>query len=136
MSTTFFLIPSDTELFRNQFAIEGRFVLNVANIEPRKNQIRLAEVMKNFPDCKLVLIGHIRDPDYLQRVLEVGGSQLRYVGPLPHDSLLLRSAYRGCEFFALPSLLETPGLVALEAAAQGAPLLLTSEGCCAEYFRR
>lgn len=57
-----------------------------------------------------------------------------YLGPIPHDSLLLRSAYRGCEFFALPSTLETPGLAALEAAAQGASLVITSEGSCEEYF--
>ena len=53
---------------------------------------------------------------------------------MKHDSLLLRSAYSACIAFALPSLLETPGLAALEAAAVGAPLVITKEGCTAEYF--
>ena len=36
--------------------------------------------------------------------------------------------------FALPSTLETPGLAALEAAALGIPIIITSEGCAKEYF--
>lgn len=124
----------DPELFRKHFGIEGQFILNVGNIEPRKNQLRLAEAMKSFPDIKLILIGYPRNPEYLQQIMSMGGTQVIYLGPIPHDSLLLRSAYRGCELFVLPSTLETPGLAALEAAAQGASLVITSEGSCAEYF--
>jgi glycosyltransferase involved in cell wall biosynthesis len=36
--------------------------------------------------------------------------------------------------FVLPSLLETPGLAALEAAAQGAKIVITAEGATQEYF--
>ena len=36
--------------------------------------------------------------------------------------------------FVLPSTLETPGLAALEAAALGIPIIITSEGCTKEYF--
>jgi len=129
-----FYQPVAANLFRDHFGIAGRFVLNVGNIEPRKNQLRLVEAMKLFPAVRVVLIGHTRDQEYLAQVLRMGGEQLTYLGPIEHDSPLLCSAYSACELFALPSTLETPGLAALEAAAQGAPLLLTSEGCCAEYF--
>ena len=129
-----FFLPADPSLFRDQFGIKGRFVLNVGNIEPRKNQLRLAEAMKVFPDVQLILIGHARSSEYLQQVLQMGGKQVGYLGPLDHDSPLLRSAYSACEVFALPSTLETPGLAALEAWAQNARLLLTREGCCSEYF--
>lgn len=122
------------ELFRQHFGIDGRFILNVGNIEPRKNQFKLAEAMKAFPDIKLVLIGHARDPEYLEQVLQVDGTKVIYLGAIPHDSPLLRSAYKSCELFVLPSSLETPGLAALEAAAQGAILVLTREGSCTEYF--
>ncbi len=129
----FFLRSADPALFRLRYGIGERFVLNVGNIEPRKNQLTLVRAMRAFPEHRLVLIGHQRDTVYARQVIEEGGDQVCYLGPMPHDDVLL-SAYRACEVFCLPSTLETPGLAALEAAAQGARLVLTAEGSCAEYF--
>lgn len=122
------------DLFRQHIGSDAPFVLNVGNIEPRKNQLRLAQAMKSHPDQKLLLVGHVRDKAYFNEVMQEAGSQATYIGPLPHDSELLRSAYQACSLFCLPSTLETPGLAALEAAAQGTPLLVTSEGSTREYF--
>jgi glycosyltransferase involved in cell wall biosynthesis len=128
-----FLNDATPALFRDRFGLQGRFVLNVGNIEPRKNQLTLVRAMKGLPDVKLVLVGQKRDPAYAEQVLQEGGEQVIYLGALPHGDLLL-SGYAACDLFCLPSTLETPGLAALEASAQGAPLLVTSEGSCAEYF--
>ena len=122
------------ELFREFFNLNDPFILNVGNIEPRKNQLRLAQAMQSFPDYKLVLIGHIRDETYFHETVAVAPKQIFYAGYIQHDSVLLRSAYQACRIFVLPSTLETPGLAALEAAAQGAQLILTEEGCTREYF--
>lgn len=119
-------------LFREKFNIKGPFVLNVGNIELRKNQIRLAEVCKKI-GAQLVLVGHVRSDEYLKSVL-AANPETRYIGSLDHHSAELRSAFRACSVFALPSLLETPGLAALEAFALGAPLVVTSEGSTREYF--
>jgi glycosyltransferase involved in cell wall biosynthesis len=130
-----FLERPDAETFRQTHSINSPFVLNVGNVEPRKNQIRLAQAMREFPDHKLVLIGHVREEAYLQQTLQAGlPGQVVYLGPMPHDSELLRSAYQACSAFCLPSTLETPGLAALEAAAQGCPLALTEVGSTREYF--
>jgi glycosyltransferase involved in cell wall biosynthesis len=129
-----FFVKVHPDLFRQEFNIDGPFILNVANLEPRKNQINLIKAMKSFPAMKLVLIGYERDLEYAKECIKVGGEQLLYIGPLPHDSALLKSAYAGCELFALPSTLETPGLAALEASAVGAKILITAEGCAREYF--
>lgn len=129
-----FLHPASPEPFRRHFGVEGPFVLNVANVEPRKNQARLVEAMRALPDHQLILVGWARDPAYLRDVLDTGGAQVRYLGPIDHQSELLTSAYVACSVFALPSLFETPGLAALEAAAQGARLVTTREGCTEEYF--
>jgi glycosyltransferase involved in cell wall biosynthesis len=129
----FFLRQADPKIFREKFGIQDRFVLNVGNVERRKNQLTLVRAMKAFPEFKLVLMGHQREPDYSAEVLAEGGDQVLYLGPFSHDEVLL-SAYRACDLFCLPSTLETPGLAALEAAAQGAKLLLTAEGSCPEYF--
>ncbi|RQR58335.1 glycosyltransferase [Burkholderia sp. Bp9125] len=128
-----FLRSVSPAAFRQRFGLDGKFVLNVGNIEPRKNQLGLVRAMKSMPDVKLVLVGAKRDIAYADAVLEEGGEQVVYPGVMPHDDLLL-SGYAGCDVFCLPSTLETPGLAALEAAAQRAPLLITSEGSCAEYF--
>ena len=125
----------DPSGFRQAFAVSGRFVLNVGNIEPRKNQLALASAMKALPDHQLILIGHVRDPAYFDAVRQAAApGQLRYLGPLDHHADLLRSAYQACDVFCLPSTLETPGLAALEAAAQGCRLVVTSEGSTREYF--
>lgn len=129
-----FLQRVSPELFRSHFGLTGPFVLNVANIEPRKNQLALIRAMKSFPNMKLALIGHQRDPKYARQCFTEMGSQGVYLGSLPHDSELLRSAYAACDAFCLPSTLETPGLAALEAFVSGCKVALTSEGSTREYF--
>lgn len=129
-----FLEKPSPIVFRNHFGIHEPFLLNVGNIEPRKNQYCLAQAMKFFPDHKLVLIGNIRDKSYWQKVKEAVPEQLIYLGALPNESEFLRSAYQACQTFVLPSTLETPGLAALEALAQGATLVVTQEGSTKEYF--
>ena len=123
------------DLFRSNFNVRSRFVLNVGNIEPRKNQLGLAQAMASLPDHELILIGHIRDAAYFDKVKEVAPEgRFRYLGPLDHHSELLRSAYQACDLFCLPSTLETPGLAALEAATQGCRQVITEEGSTREYF--
>ncbi len=126
----------DPNLFRDRYQIKSPFVLNVANIEPRKNQLNLVRAIKKFPNHKLVIMGGIRDHEYANKVISEGGSQLILLERQEHGSEIQRSAYAACDLFALPSLLETPGLAALEAGACGAPVLVTQEGCALEYFGR
>ena len=123
------------EQFREACQVDGQFVLNVGNIEPRKNQLQLARAMQHHPDLSLVLIGHVRDQSYFDQVMAtLPPDRVRYLGPLDHHSDLLRSAYQACDVFCLPSTLETPGLAALEAAVQGCRLALTRVGSTVEYF--
>lgn len=128
-----FLHPGDGTLFRRRFGIEGPFLANVANVERRKNQLNLVRALS--PDMPpLIIIGHIRDRDYAAQVVAEGGSRVRMLGPLDHHDPALASAYASCSAFVLPSVLETPGLAALEAAAAGAPLVVTKVGSTTEYF--
>lgn len=128
-----FLLPVQEEVFRQRFGIEGPFILNVGNIEPRKNQRALIEAVAPL-GLPLVLIGHVRDRDYFERAMAEGAGFTRYLGSLDHLDPALRAAYRACSVFVLPSTLETPGLAALEAAACGARLAVTAEGSTRDYF--
>lgn len=121
------------EIFRSQFKQNKPFILNVANIEKRKNQLNLIKALIGT-GLELVILGNIRDNEYFQECMKAGEGFVKYLGHVRHESELLRSAYRSCELFALPSTLETPGLSALEAAATGAKLVVTSIGCTEEYF--
>lgn len=128
-----FAEPVPTPLFRERFNISGEFILNVGNIEPRKNQLGLVRAAQGL-DLPVILVGHMRDPVYFDQVMAEAAGRARYIGALAHDDPALRSAYAACSAFVLPSTLETPGLAALEAAAAGARLVVTSEGSTEEYF--
>ncbi len=129
-----FLTTTAAEIFREQYRVRGRFVLNVANVEPRKNQLALIEAMRAFPDHKLIVIGGVRDRAYLEACRNAGGEQFIHIHRLDHHSELLRSAYAACDAFCMPSTVETPGLAALEAAAAGAKVVITEKGSAPEYF--
>ena len=123
----------DPQLFLETYGLEPPFLLNVANIEPRKNQLNLVRAVRQL-DIPLVLLGNIRDQAYYDRCVAEGEGCFRYLGYVEHHSPLLLSAYGTCSVCVLPSTLETPGLAALEAAAKGARVVITQEGCTQEYF--
>lgn len=119
--------------FCERFNLDAyEYVLCVGNIEVRKNQKNLAWACKNLK-LKLVLVGGVRDQHYLNECKQIY-PELIHVEYLPPHSDYLMDAYSKCKVFVLPSKLETPGIAALEAAALGAQVVITSEGCTREYF--
>jgi glycosyltransferase involved in cell wall biosynthesis len=60
--------------------------------------------------------------------------QILLLDRMENDSAMLASAYAACRVFALPSLFETPGIAALEAALAGAHIVITPHGGTREYF--
>lgn len=114
--------------------MDKRYLLNVANVEPRKNQLRFLQALKDHPELTLIVVGHARDSAYLEECKQVGKEQFVYLGPLEYGSELLRSSMAGAEAFVMPSTLETPSIAALEAAASGCRILVTEVGSTKEYF--
>lgn len=128
-----YLSDGDPNIFRDKFGIRGDFVLSVGNIDRRKNTKALVEACSEL-NLKLVVIGAIRDHEYFKE-FENHSSKVLFLGPITSPDLI-KSAYRACTVFALPSLCETPGIAALEAASQGARIVITNQGPTAEYFGR
>jgi len=128
-----FATQGEANAFRREFGIDGPFILNVGNIERRKNQLNLVRALARY-DLPLVIIGRIREADYAEEVFAEGGGCTRFLGSFRHDDPVLASAYAACSVFALPSTCETPGLAALEAAAAGASIVVTRIGSAREYF--
>jgi D-inositol-3-phosphate glycosyltransferase len=86
------------------------------------------------PDAELVVVGGpsgLEGDQELQRVLELADHlgvrhQIRFVPPQPHH--LLSTYYRAADVVLVPSRSESFGLVALEAAACGVPVVAAAVG--------
>lgn len=126
----------DPELFRTRFGITEPFVLNVARLEKRKNQLNLIRAAKSG-GFKLIIIGKdLKDAYSQQCKAEAKDCQnIQFLDPIAHDDPLLPSAYAAAKVFALPSTLETPGIAAIEAGLAGARIVVTPVGGPTEYFK-
>jgi glycosyltransferase involved in cell wall biosynthesis len=111
---------------RSQFRIAAPFVLNVGDLQPRKNQIGLikaiSEMIRACPHLPhhLVLAGQENwRGSETRRVAEASGfaGRIHFTGFVPDEALL--QLYNACEFFVFPSFYEGFGLPVLEAMACG-----------------
>jgi glycosyltransferase involved in cell wall biosynthesis len=118
----------DGRAFRQRSGLD-RYVLCVARIEDLKNQLGLVRALADDPS-PLVLIGAV-NPQHRGYHGEVSRAAKRrgrtlLLPPLPRPELL--SAMAGAAAHVLPSWFETAGLVSLEAAAAGCPVVSTDRG--------
>lgn len=121
------------EPFVERFGISG-FVLCPGRIEPRKNQLTLIRALGEA-SVPLVILGRAvpGHETYAARCRREA-RDVTFIDTLQHEDPCLASAYAACGCLALVSRFETPGLVALEAALCGTPLVLTEGGATREYF--
>jgi len=116
--------------------LADRFILCVGRVEVRKNQASLIEAMKPLweedPELQLVLMGARSAPyvKYLNEVIK--GKNILFCPPGPPAAV--HKMMRRCAAHCLPSLIETPGLVNLEAAALNRPIVVGDRGSVREYF--
>ena len=114
----------------------GPVLLFVGRIQPLKGvdvAVRALAALRS-PDVRLVVVGGASGPqgaaevDRITRLAaELGVTdQLRMVAPVPHH--LLSTYYRAADVVLVPSRSESFGLVALEAAACGTPVVAAAVG--------
>jgi len=123
------------DLFVREYGMKD-FVLNVGHIGPaRKNIRRLVRALEttNIPS---VIIGRIEETEEARQIVERARRHpaMLVLDHLDHASEMLASAYAAARVFVLPSLFETPGIAALEAALAGASVVITPHGGTREYF--
>lgn len=125
---------SSPDAFAQKYGFKD-FVLCVGRIEPRKNQLGMVRALSGLK-TPVVFVGQPvpQYQNYFDQCRKEAGSNVHFLGALPHESGLLASAYAACHTFVLASWLETPGLAALEAGLAGANVVITTEGATREYF--
>lgn len=127
---------SKPDLFYKKYGVKD-FILSTGHFGfKRKNLISLLKATKDI-NVPLVLIGSLFDDEYSSQcktMIEKSNNTI-WIDTLNHSDPLLASAYSAAKVFALPSLYETPGLSALEAAICGCNIVITPYGGTKEYFK-
>ena len=125
-------LDADPEPFRQHTGLSGTFVMQAGRIEPGKNQAMLCWALRHT-DVQIVLIGGSKHwPSYADLCRSISGSRLTIFDHMPQN--LLASAYAAAAVHTLPSWMETCGLVSLEAALSGTPLVGSTFGHELEYL--
>jgi glycosyltransferase involved in cell wall biosynthesis len=147
--------PTESEIegFDHKFGMreDDRVLLVVARLDPMKGQDRairgFAQVVKNFPNLKLVVAGNgsfssseqglglSKAERWLSQLCELVRSlgvedRVVFTGHLSHSEL--QAAYERCELTILPSVLEGFGLVVIESWLYKKPAIVSSTAGVAE----
>lgn len=120
--------PLDEMPEKEQFCLHTSR-LHAAN----KNVARLiqAAIKYKFPLYLGGILNGKNEEDWLHEQID-GYDNIHYIGLVSDDEL--KEWYRRAKVFALPSLSEGVGMVALEAAGYGAEIVLTNVGAPKEYW--
>jgi len=134
-----FFSPGDRAQARRAVGLgaDGPIVLFVGRIQPLKGATVAVETLaglRRFPSARLVVVGGPSGPRgdthlaEVRRLVDRSGlaGRVQFVDPQPHE--LLSSYYRAADVCVVPSRSESFGLVALEAAACGTPVVAAAVG--------
>ena len=122
-----------------RFQFSGPFILNVGDLQPRKNQIGLikafAKLVRAYPQIKHKLALAGKDTWFADRVREAArdsgvADRIHFFGFVTDDDLL--RLYNACDLFVFPSFYEGFGLPALEAMACGRAVVCSSASALPE----
>ena len=119
--------------FRKKYNIDDRpLILFIGRIDPIKGPDLLvrafSKICKDFPNYQLLIVGNeIGFLSSLKKESELLnlGKKITFLGPIIGKDKI--SAYQSAKLFVIPSRFDSMTIVALEAAASSAPILITKE---------
>jgi glycosyltransferase involved in cell wall biosynthesis len=122
----------DLSALRQRLGLPQDFVLHIsAFTQKRKNVLRLLEATERL-GYPLVIAGTSKPGPILTELERRASDRIRILGFV--DEPTKAALYSLCRVFCLPSVHEGTGLVALEAGAAGANLVVTRNGGPPDYF--
>ena len=118
---------------------DRRLVLCISRIDYQKNQKLLLALLPHDPRCHLLLIGPVTAPWYRDQIAEQAAQlgvadRLTVIPGLRPEDPRLKAILHEADLFALPSLHEPFGIVALEAWAAGLPLIASGAGGLGDFI--
>ena len=130
--------PADPKVLK-KYHLPNEYMLYVGRVDPEK-QLSLvikafAKALKEVPNARFVIVGDGVDKANLEKLvkkLRLGNSIIFLGRVLPPD---VYDIYRAGLFFATASEIETQGIVLIEAAATGLPLIAVDKGAVSEICR-
>ncbi len=122
------LAPSqDCQATRAQFQIPqtARVALNVGRLVYQKNQSVIVKALGGIPDCIFIVAGHGDDAESLMALARNEGvaERVRLLGALSLSDIA--NLYAASDVFVFPSVWETFGLAAAEAAISGIAMIVS-----------
>lgn len=120
--------------FAESMPQKEHFVLHMSRLaSPNKNVERLVEaaIKYQYPLKLGGILNGEGEKAWLHNLIQ-GHNNIEYIGLLSEKELI--QWYARAKVFALPSLVEGVGMVALEAAGQGAEIVLTKNGAPKDYY--
>jgi len=127
-NATFAVTPEQRRRARAGLGPDDFVVLGVGQVQPRKGVRDFVRCAAALPDVRFVWVGGMlfgamsAERSAMRELVRTAPPNVRFVGAVPRAHL--RAHYAAADLFFLPSAQETFGLVVVEAAAAGLPLLL------------
>lgn len=126
VDTSFSVRYMQNDVFFAKYPIPKNYVLQVARIEPVKNQINLVYALRDNKEIPIVFVGEITCKEYYVKLKKLSDDRgnVYFINAVPHGEI--DSFYRYARLHVLLSLRESPGLVSLEALANDCPIVIAN----------
>lgn len=124
------MTTENREHIRERLKFNGRAIISVGRAVPWKGFVVLmdavSDLREEFPDVTLLIAGSGDMTEYVVHAQKNGYAFVRFVGLLPHDTLM--EHIRAADCFALNTGYEGLSYLLLEAMALGTPIVTTRVG--------
>lgn len=109
-------------------AVDAFVVMGAGQVQPRKRVDSLVRLARELPDMEFLWVGGMpfgkvaASYQEMERMIQDPPKNMRFTGIIPLEAI--KQYYHAADVFLLPSEQETFGLVVVEAAASGLPVVL------------
>jgi len=123
------------QVFRKKYRLSGKTILHVGRVTREKNIEAIIDAVEKLPDVMLAVASDGPHRAQLEAYVERKNftDRVRFLGYLSESEL--RTAYAAADLFACASQSETQGIVLLEAAIAGLPIVALDALVVGDFVR-